>query len=137
MCDKQHHQKVNGKLTLKHNCQVKCLGSGFFMSGCDKPKNDKKTFQLTQDWLDYLVKYKYSKGDLRCLDCEIETIKRDINLTSNDQKISKLKEKLVKLEQQERSSKSYWPWIIGGGIILVLLVGGIIYFLTRNKKKIK
>ena len=31
---------------------------------------------------------------MRCLDCEIETIKRDINLTSNDQKISKLKEKM-------------------------------------------
>jgi len=54
-----------------------------------------------------------------------------------EQELQNLKEKLVKLEQQERSSKSYWPWIIGGGIILVLLVGVIIYFLTRNKKKIK
>lgn len=45
---------------------------------------------------------------------------------------------LEELEQQvggDNKPTNYLPWIIGGGIILVLVIGLILYFLLKNKKR--
>ena len=44
---------------------------------------------------------------------------------------------LSDLQKTDTQQPFNWtPWIIGGGIILALIIIGI-YFLTKNKKKIK
>ena len=59
-----------------------------------------------------------------------------------EKKLKKLKEQLDQLEkekQQQTPNKTNWiPWLIGGGITLILVVG-IIAFLwgKQNSKRVK
>ena len=36
---------------------------------------------------------------------------------------------------QDPNQKSWWPWIIGGGVFLVLVVGIVAYLLGKSNKK--
>ena len=68
----------------------------------------------------------------------LEELKKVANLTlKQEQELQAKKAELARLEAQINSEKkpfNWTPWIIGGGIIVVLL-GVIIYLLTRNKNK--
>jgi hypothetical protein len=63
---------------------------------------------------------------------QIEALERILNRTPQQkQDLKDKRQKLAELErqQQEGGFKKYLPWIIGGEIILVLVIGVIAYFL--------
>jgi ABC-type Fe3+-hydroxamate transport system substrate-binding protein len=72
---------------------------------------------------------------------EITDLEKITNRTpKQEQKLKELKDKLAELEQGSNDSggdskkpTNYWLWI-GGGIALVIIIGAIIYFLTRKKE---
>ena len=80
-----------------------------------------------------ITKREREREQIRTRIAELEAIAN--RTPEQEQELRDLKEKLTKLEQQDKG-KSYWPWIIGGGIFVVLSII-VIYFLIRNKKKIK
>ncbi len=55
-----------------------------------------------------------------------------------EQELQNKKRELEQLERQsEGSFKKYLPWIIGGGIALILVIGIVVYFLWGSKGKDK
>ena len=42
---------------------------------------------------------------------------------------------MAKLEQQDPKKTNWTPWIIGGGIFVVLVIGIVAYLLSKNKPK--
>jgi len=72
---------------------------------------------------------------------EIADLEAITNRTpEQEKKLKKLKEKLAKLEQgssdggggDPKKPTNYWLWI-GGGMVILLLIGIIAYFLLKGK----
>jgi hypothetical protein len=72
--------------------------------------------------------------ELRSRIAELEAI---INRTpQQEQELQDKKQELVELEKQQQKGgfKKYLPWIIGGGIVLIVAIGAIAYFTLRKKE---
>jgi hypothetical protein len=74
------------------------------------------------------------------LKAEIQQLEAITNRTvEQEQELQEKKQRLAELEkekQEQNPNKTNWtPWLIGGGIVLVLVVGIIAYYWGRNKEK--
>ena len=76
------------------------------------------------------------------LKSEIQQLEQITNRTAEqEQELKDKKAELTRLEQEKQEKgdpkkpNNYWPWIIGGGIVLVLVIGIITYFWGKNKEK--
>ncbi len=76
------------------------------------------------------------------LKVEIQQLEQIANRTAEqEQELKDKKAELARLEQEKQEKvnpkkpNNYWPWIIGGGIVLVLVIGIIAYFWGKNKEK--
>ena len=60
-----------------------------------------------------------------------------INRTAEQEaELNSKKAELADLQQTQDPKKTNWtPWLIGGGVILVLVVGAIAYYWGKNKEK--
>ena len=68
-----------------------------------------------------------------------EVLEAIVNRTSQqEQELKNKKQELAELEKEKQeqnpNQKSWWPWIIGG-LGLAIVIGLIAYFLLRNKTK--
>ena len=73
------------------------------------------------------------------LQSEIQQLEQISNKTAwQEQELKDKKAELAKLEQEKQQSqspnKTNWnSWLIGGGVVLILAVGIIAYFLGKNE----
>ncbi len=59
------------------------------------------------------------------------TAEQEAELTSKKQELAELEK-----QQSQNPNKTNWtPWIIGAIVLLVLVVGIIVYYLGKSKKK--
>jgi hypothetical protein len=87
-----HKWNEEGKLIIKHDCQMKCEGYGFHHCG--------KKFQLTQSYVDLLHKYNIKITDFeRCPNCQIKQTKQDLNLSTSKQEKERNQKFLSELEK--------------------------------------
>jgi DNA repair exonuclease SbcCD ATPase subunit len=74
------------------------------------------------------------------LKAEIQQLEQITNRTpQQEQELQSKREQLKELERKNNSIQpsktNYLPWIIGGGIVLVLVIGIIAYFWGKSKEK--
>ena len=74
------------------------------------------------------------------LKAEIQQLEVITNRTvEQEQELQEKKQRLAELEkekQEQNPNKTNWtPWLIGGGIVLVLVIGIIAYSWGKNKEK--
>ncbi|WP_147409995.1 hypothetical protein [endosymbiont GvMRE of Glomus versiforme] len=82
---------------------------------------------------DLLITYNDGKKETYSLsnNQELKPIK---NYLQSQGKKSISLEELTELSKSQENKKNYWPWIIGGGVILAGIIGLVIWLVMRKKK---